>query len=129
MNKDSNIANKTVVKNVIILMILVFITCGFQNPLNAMQVVAFYNCENFYDTTNQIIVNDEEFLPNSAKGYSASRYAQKTAQLGKVIFMSLIRLKKVQAMLMPCSLFLLMQNVYLIVHNANHCVIFLFYSQ
>lgn len=70
----------------VILLIFIFITCGFQNPLNAMQVVAFYNCENFYDTTNQIIVNDEEFLPNSAKGYSASRYAQKTAQLGKVIF-------------------------------------------
>jgi predicted extracellular nuclease len=72
--------------NKIILVPLFFITCSFQNQINAMQVVAFYNCENFYDTTNQIIVNDEEFLPNSAKGYSASRYAHKTAQLGKVIF-------------------------------------------
>ena len=70
----------------IILLIFIFINCGFQNQLKAMQVVAFYNCENFYDTTNQIVVNDEEFLPNSAKGYSASRYAQKTGQLGKVIF-------------------------------------------
>ena len=85
--KNVTILNKlSVIKNVTILMILVFFTCIFQNQLHAMQVVAFYNCENFYDTTNQIIVNDEEFLPNSAKGYSASRYAQKTAQLGKVIF-------------------------------------------
>ena len=72
--------------NKIILVPLFFITCSFQNQIKAMQVVAFYNCENFYDTTNQTIVNDEEFLPNSAKGYSASRYTQKTAQLGKVIF-------------------------------------------
>jgi hypothetical protein len=69
-----------------ILMVYLFITYSFQNQLFAMQVVAFYNCENFYDTTHQISVNDQEFLPNSAKGYSASRYTQKTAQLGKVIF-------------------------------------------
>ena len=81
MNKKLNKKNKLT-----LITILFLTSCVFQKQLNAMQVVAFYNCENFYDTTNQIIVNDEEFLPNSAKGYSASRYAQKTAQLGKVIF-------------------------------------------
>lgn len=68
------------------LMLVVFISCMFHNQLHATQVVAFYNCENFYDTTDQITVNDQEFLPNSAKGYSASRYAQKTGQLSKVLF-------------------------------------------
>jgi predicted extracellular nuclease len=58
----------------------------FHKPIAAMQVVAFYNCENFYDTTHQLSVKDEEFLPNSGKGYSAARYAQKTKQLSKVIF-------------------------------------------
>jgi hypothetical protein len=81
MNKKLNKKNKLT-----LITILFLTSCVFQKQLNAMQVVAFYNCENFYDTTNQVIVNDEEFLPNSAKGYSASRYAQKTAQLGKVIF-------------------------------------------
>ena len=82
-----NIDKNSVLKRRLLLMVSFFlITYFFQNQLYATQVVAFYNCENFYDTTNQIIVNDEEFLPNSAKGYSASRYAQKTAQLGKVIF-------------------------------------------
>lgn len=57
-----------------------------QVPVAATQVVAFYNCENYYDTTHQLTVKDEEFLPNSSKGYSASRYAQKTNQLSKVIF-------------------------------------------
>lgn len=50
------------------------------------QVVAFYNCENYYDTTNQLQVNDEEFLPSAAKAYSALRYQQKTTQLSKIIF-------------------------------------------
>jgi hypothetical protein len=81
-----NIDKNSVLKKRLLFMVSFFlITYFFQNQLYATQVVAFYNCENFYDTTNQIIVNDEEFLPNSAKGYSASRYAQKTAQLGKVI--------------------------------------------
>ena len=47
------------------------------------QVVAFYNCENYYDTTNQLQVNDEEFLPSAAKAYSALRYRQKTTQLSR----------------------------------------------
>jgi hypothetical protein len=82
-----NIDKNSVLKKRLLLMVSFFLmTYFFQNQLYATQVVAFYNCENFYDTTNQLIVNDEEFLPNSAKSYSASRYAQKTAQLGKVIF-------------------------------------------
>ena len=92
MSMNKIIANKplmkieTILNMKRILMVYLFITYSFQNQLFAMQVVAFYNCENFYDTTHQISVNDQEFLPNSAKGYSASRYAQKTGQLGKVIF-------------------------------------------
>jgi hypothetical protein len=84
---EKNRDNNSVVKNRLFIIISFFLmTCIFQNQLLAMQVVAFYNCENFYDTTHQLSVNDQEFLPNSAKGYSATRYAQKTAQLGKVIF-------------------------------------------
>jgi len=73
-------------KKKIKLLWLWILCCCFQNQLQAMQVVAFYNCENYYDTTNQLSVNDEEFLPNSNKGYSATRYIQKTNQLSKVLF-------------------------------------------
>jgi len=84
---EKNIANNSVVKKRLLITISFFlIACIFQNQLHATQVVAFYNCENFYDTTHQLSVNDQEFLPNSAKGYSETKYAQKTAQLGKVIF-------------------------------------------
>lgn len=67
----------------LLIFLFVFI---FQNQLNASQVVAFYNCENFYDTTDQLAVHDEEFLPNSAKHYGTLKYAQKTNQLSKVLF-------------------------------------------
>jgi len=49
-------------------------------------VVGFYNCENFYDTVNQLQVIDEEFLPGSEKGYSFQRYEQKTKNLGSTIY-------------------------------------------
>jgi len=49
-------------------------------------IVSFYNFENFYDTTNQLNVADEEFLPNSAKGYNSVLYNNKTAHLASVIY-------------------------------------------
>ncbi len=66
--------------------IIVLLMILDQTTALGMQVIAFYNCENYYDTANQLFVNDEEFLPNSNKAYSASRYAQKTYQLAKVIY-------------------------------------------
>lgn len=67
------------------LILIVLLWC--MTPLALFsQVVAFYNCENYYDTTNQLQVNDEEFLPSAAKAYSALRYRQKTTQLSKIIF-------------------------------------------
>lgn len=56
-------------------------------------VIGFYNCENFYDTTNQINVNDEDFLPNSIKHYDQSAYQLKSRQLANVIY-KLGRLEK-----------------------------------
>ena len=49
-------------------------------------IVGFYNFENYYDTTNQLNVADEEFLPNSVKGYNSVRYKNKSAHLASVIY-------------------------------------------
>ena len=38
-------------------------------------IVGFYNCENFYDTTDQLKVIDEDFTPNSQKNYNSKAYA------------------------------------------------------
>ena len=61
-----------------------FIQCV---QLNAQPlIVGFYNCENFYDTTNQIKVMDEDFLPTSEKSYSSKIYSIKSNHISKVIF-------------------------------------------
>ncbi len=49
-------------------------------------IVGFYNCENFYDTTNQLKVIDEEFLPGSQKQYTREVYSIKSKLLAKVIY-------------------------------------------
>ena len=49
-------------------------------------ITGFYNCENFYDTINQIKVIDEDFLPTSAKSYTRNVYDLKSYHLSKVIY-------------------------------------------
>jgi len=60
--------------------------------LNSLQlhaqniIVGFYNCENFYDTTNQIKVIDEDFLPTSQKKYTRKVFDIKSKHLANVIY-------------------------------------------
>ncbi len=57
------------------------------NRISAQSIiVGFYNCENFYDTTDQIKVIDEDFLPSSQKNYNSKAYAIKSNHLAKVIY-------------------------------------------
>ena len=49
-------------------------------------MVCFYNCENFYDTINQVHVMDEDFLPNSEKRYTQQAYQIKSSHLASVIY-------------------------------------------
>lgn len=48
-------------------------------------VVAFYNVENLFDTENDPLINDEEFLPNGAYQWTPERYAKKIECLSDVI--------------------------------------------
>lgn len=50
-----------------------------------VSIIGFYNCENFYDTINNPIVDDEEFLPNSARQYNTHIYLDKVERLSSVI--------------------------------------------
>lgn len=45
----------------------------------------FYNCENFFDTENDSLKNDEEFLPDGKKYWTKKRYYTKINQICKVI--------------------------------------------
>ena len=48
-------------------------------------IVAFYNLENFYDTINNPIVNDDDFTPTGVKHYTSDIYTDKVAKLATVI--------------------------------------------
>ncbi len=47
--------------------------------------VAFYNVENLYDTINNPLTNDEEFLPDGANRWNGPRYWKKINDLSTVI--------------------------------------------
>ena len=47
-------------------------------------VVAFYNLENFYDTVDNPIVNDDEFTPKGDKNYNRKINFNKVEHLATV---------------------------------------------
>lgn len=48
-------------------------------------VISFYNLENLYDTVDNTMTNDEEFLPNGVRNYNSSIYFDKLGKLATVI--------------------------------------------
>ncbi len=45
----------------------------------------FYNCENYFDTINDPLKNDDEFTPNGSRFWSSYKFWQKSLNLSKVI--------------------------------------------
>lgn len=48
-------------------------------------VIAFYNLENLYDTVDNTLTNDEEFLPDGVRNYGTAIYNDKLNKLATVI--------------------------------------------
>ncbi len=44
-----------------------------------------YNCENLFDVRHDSLKNDEEFLPDGERAWTAARYRQKLNDIGRVI--------------------------------------------
>ena len=47
--------------------------------------VGFWNCENFYDTLNDPLKNDEDFLPNGAYSWTGKKFRNKLDHMTTVI--------------------------------------------
>ena len=47
--------------------------------------IGFYNVENLFDTVNDTLINDEEFLPDGQKAWTQEKYKQKIASTASVI--------------------------------------------
>lgn len=69
-----------------IAIITVSISTGYAQKGNFKpSLIGFYNLENFYDTVNNPIVDDEEFLPNSERHYNSRIFLDKVERLSTVI--------------------------------------------
>src|SRR3954447_2273487 len=78
-------------KNVMTRYFLPIVFVLFVLPLSAQKqtyktaIVAFYNLENFYDTVDNKMVNDDDFLPTGAKNYTGKVYLDKVQHLATVL--------------------------------------------
>lgn len=72
--------------SILLRFILIIVEMNLVNTISAQKIIiGFYNCENFYDTSNQINVIDEEYLPNSSKEYNSEKFRNKTNRITKII--------------------------------------------
>lgn len=80
---------KLIMYKVSLLFILNFIILQLHSQTNTpkykMVAVGFYNLENLFDTENDTLINDEEFLPDGARAWTNERYQEKSANMAYVI--------------------------------------------
>jgi len=57
----------------------------FTNVNAQENTIAFYNIENLFDTVDDPIINDEDFLPNGRNQWTEERYQQKLANMASII--------------------------------------------
>mgnify|MGYP006429425631 CR=1 FL=1 len=55
------------------------------DDIQPLGVVAFYNLENLFDTQDDSLTRDEDFLPDGRYGWTDERYRQKLGQMSKAI--------------------------------------------
>ncbi|HEX7847036.1 MAG TPA: endonuclease/exonuclease/phosphatase [Chitinophagaceae bacterium] len=67
------------------LLISLFVAATAQKKEYKSAIIAFYNLENLYDTVDNTLTNDEEFLPKGIRNYSSTIYFNKLNKLATVI--------------------------------------------
>lgn len=73
-------------KAIIFILLLLFNQIDSNNSIKKESIViGFYNLENLYDTIDNPIVNDDEFIPSGAKRYSGNIYLDKLFKLASVL--------------------------------------------
>ncbi len=66
------------------ILLLFFVVTGFSQNKNSI-TVAFYNCENFFDTKNDPDKNDEDFLPEAPSKWDETKYNNKIEKVAQVL--------------------------------------------
>jgi hypothetical protein len=68
-------------KKMMFYLLVVCIALIFAETQSQQARIVFYNTENFYDTKNDSLKNDEEFLPDGAKHWTYERFRRKIVRL------------------------------------------------
>lgn len=68
---------------------LILLSLGFTIKTNAQKVsaasIAFYNLENLFDTIDDPMTNDKDFLPDGSYGWTKEKYEEKLSNMSDVI--------------------------------------------
>jgi Endonuclease/Exonuclease/phosphatase family len=74
-------------KKTIVAFLTIIAFTGFaqQKQNYKVGIIAFYNLENFYDTINNPMVNDDEFTPQGPRSYNTAIYNNKIEKLASVL--------------------------------------------
>ena len=62
-----------------------FVTSHAQKKQYKSAIIGFYNLENLFDTIDNTLINDEEFLPSGIRNYNTAIYRDKLTKLASVI--------------------------------------------
>jgi len=66
-------------------LLFLFITSQAQKNQYKSAIIGFYNLENLFDTIDNTLINDEEFLPSGIRNYNTAIYRDKLTKLASVI--------------------------------------------
>lgn len=78
--------HKIFMKGFILSFLLIFIIFSGQSQTKSdTYKIMFYNVENLFDTYNDSLINDEEFLPQGDRFWNANKYYSKINNIFKVI--------------------------------------------
>src|SRR6478672_11605031 len=69
----------------LLFLVLLYQFVNAQQQQYKTAVIAFYNCENFYDTIDNPTINDDEFTPHGDKNYDSRIYSDKVEHLATVL--------------------------------------------
>ncbi len=73
-------------KKYFLIIALVFVFCSaFSQDIADSYKIMFYNVENLFDTFDDTLINDEEFLPEGDRFWSNHKYYTKLNQIYKVV--------------------------------------------
>ncbi len=70
---------------ILIYLLLISLKLTSQHIENHVFKIVSYNVENFFDTKDDSLKNDSEYLPGGFRGWNYEKYTQKQASISKVI--------------------------------------------